>query len=254
VCVAELLVAIRIKLIGLELGLEPKPGGTHDDDELGGALHRATALINENRRDLASGAKNASDIAGDGTIIAWVLGQGERWTVSGPPAEPAGTPRHRETHRETHRENSRGKSRGKRRRKRASWQAAYNAACLYAALAAKGLADQERVVTCLRQTVESPHSEMERPSDWIERDPDLSFLAEPAPARPGEPTPFKEFLDAQKRLDYPAAFQSQSQPQPPVPVPGQRNEVPQATLRDQGHQPVAGDPLGDYITRRPGRR
>jgi len=40
---------------------------------------------------------------------------------------------------------------------------------------------------------------MERAYDWISRDPDLSFLE-------GRDTPFQEFLDAQKRLDYPAAF------------------------------------------------
>ena len=245
VCVAELLVAIRIKLIGLEIG-----GAQDDDAELGGALDRATAAIGENWRDYQRGVEHASDITGDAAILDLVLNQGVSWSVSG----PANTPRPPKEHPREHRGNGRGTRRGTpRKKKRASWQAAYNAACLYAALAAKGLADQEPVVTCLRRTVDSPHSEMERPSDWIERDPDLAFLADQnAPS--GERTPFKEFLDAQKRLDYPAAYLQgpTGQTQARVRLPEPRPEVPHATLSDASHQPVTGDPLGDHIGRRPG--
>ena len=221
--VAGLLVAIRIKLIALEIG---ETQG--DDAELGAALHRATALISENWREYQSGAEHASGIAGDRTIIDWVLSQGERWTAPGPPPGQRDKPRQR----------------GEHRGKRASWQAAYNAACLYAALAAEGLADQQPVVACLRQTVDSPHSEMERPSDWIERDPDLAFLADKNAPR-GEPTPFAAFLDAQKRLDYPAAYLPVLTAPVPVPaqahprLPEQRKETP-----PPGRQPVTGDAQG----------
>jgi hypothetical protein len=77
---------------------------------------------------------------------------------------------------------------------------------------------------------------MERPSDWMERDPDLAFLAGQRPAespgqspgQQGEPTPFARFLDAQKRLDYPAAYLQElaAQPQPqPMPMPMPRQET-----------------------------
>ena len=87
VSVAELLIAIRIKLIGLELG------GTRDDDaELAGALRKASVLIAANWRDLESGVKHASDIAGDGTMIDWVLNRDEQGTGSVPARGPAGAP------------------------------------------------------------------------------------------------------------------------------------------------------------------
>ena len=97
---------------------------------------------------------------------------------------------------------------------------------------------------------------MERPSDWIERDPDLAFLADQnAPS--GEPTPFKEFLDAQKRLDYPAAFLpeliAQRREHAGLPaLPAQRPATSPATLRGPGDQPVTGDALGDHIAPAPG--
>jgi hypothetical protein len=243
--VAGLLVAIRIKLIGLELG------GTRDDDaELGDALRRATALCAESWGEYRSGVECASAIAGDGAIIDWVLSQGERWIMSGPPPGPADPAR------------LGGARRRKLRRKRASWQAAYNAACLYTALAAEGLADQRPAVSCLRQTVDSQHSEMERPSDWMERDPDLAFLAGQRPGessgQQGEPTPFTRFLDAQKRLDYPAAYlrelTAEPQPQPQAHqethprLPEQRQQTPPVTLRGPDYQPVTGDALGAHIT------
>ena len=96
------------------------------------------------------------------------------------------------------------------RRAKASWQAAYNAACLYAALV-DNEADQDPVVACLRSAIGNPRSEMERAYDWISRDPDLSFLKDRDTSRESDPastdgTPFQKFLKAQKRLDYPAAF------------------------------------------------
>ena len=87
-----------------------------------------------------------------------------------------------------------------------SWQAAYNTACLYAALAGScGLNKDEdsdtiekiakRVVTSLNRVVYDRNCEMRRPSDWISVDPDFSYLK--------SSHAFKDFLDTQKRRDYP---------------------------------------------------
>ena len=86
-------------------------------------------------------------------------------------------------------------------RRTPSWQAAYNAACLYAALEQSCLYDQKEnlvtyAVTSLRRAVNDPECEMDRPSDWISADPDLSQL---------ERWPdFISFLYDQKVRDYPA--------------------------------------------------
>jgi len=89
-------------------------------------------------------------------------------------------------------------------RRTPSWQAAYNAACLFAALAhGSGYGCEERrkivarVVTSLRRAVNDPECEMERPWDWISTDPDFRELG----ARSQD---FADFLDDQKRADYPA--------------------------------------------------
>ena len=237
--VAELLVATRIRLLGLKADDDPK------DDELLAALK---ARFKKDRRHCMGAVKIASAIAGESEVIGWALDQ----DVIG--AAAAASP---------------GASGGARRhavgwlharRSRASWQAAYNAACLYAALAQQrrhaaatqqeeaeealeaagevllevtseallGVADdalleaagevlqeaeatigeaeksdkavaiaEEAVVRCLRSAVDNPRSEMERPSDWISRDPDLACLCG------RERSPFQEFLNDQTRLDYP---------------------------------------------------
>ena len=81
-----------------------------------------------------------------------------------------------------------------------SWQAAYNTACLYAALEdrGKGLRGTmaERVVASLRRVVDDRDCDMERPSDWISKDPDFSSLK----ASSGI---FNDFLNAQRQIDYP---------------------------------------------------
>jgi hypothetical protein len=97
-----------------------------------------------------------------------------------------------------------------------SWQAAYNAACLYSALAhntaleAKhdqaGKFDENetkptidamtrQVIACLRRAINDRHCEMGRPSDWIERDPDFSFVRSIGS--------FKTFFNGLKESDYP---------------------------------------------------
>ena len=77
-----------------------------------------------------------------------------------------------------------------------SWQAAYNTACLYAALEDRGKAPRgamaERVVASLRRVVDDRDCDMERPSDWISKDPDFSSLK----ASSGHIQPFPECPEA----------------------------------------------------------
>jgi hypothetical protein len=91
-------------------------------------------------------------------------------------------------------------------RRTPSWQAAYNAACLYAALAGSDRYRQNEkdlkdpmywAVVCLKRVVSDRHCEMERPWDWIHRDPDLRCLNESAD--------FRDLLYKQKKNDYPRA-------------------------------------------------
>ena len=84
-----------------------------------------------------------------------------------------------------------------------SWQAAYNAACLYAVLAdSDGCRQNEKdlidwAVVSLKRVVDDRHCEMERPWDWISRDPDLRCL--------NRSQAFRELLRKQKQNDYPRA-------------------------------------------------
>jgi hypothetical protein len=85
-----------------------------------------------------------------------------------------------------------------------SWQAAYNTACLYAALVdsckCKCLRETmaARAAASLKRVVDDRDCDMQRPSDWISKDPDFSSLK----SSPGK---FKDFLDAQRQADYPTA-------------------------------------------------
>jgi hypothetical protein len=97
-------------------------------------------------------------------------------------------------------------------RSTASWQAAYNTACLYAALADTARKDcapelvlrdlEHRVIVSLRRAVDNPHSELERPSDWIDSDPDFHAMCDD----PQFFTAFEGFLLDQMRQDYPDSF------------------------------------------------
>ena len=82
------------------------------------------------------------------------------------------------------------------RRSSDSWQAAYNTACVYAALAdaRAGAAVRRaelrenlegRVIASLRRVVGNPRSELERPSDWIDSDPDFRAMQDGAAHLPG---------------------------------------------------------------------
>jgi hypothetical protein len=192
--VAELLVATRIKLLALNAGDDPR------DHELVAALK---ARFKKDRRHGKGAVKIASAIARESEIIGWALDQ----DVAGaaPPGAPAEAPRRAASWPHW----LRGAAGWlPARRSRASWQAAYNAACLYAALAqqrryaaaARQEEAEEAVVRCLRSAVDNPRSEMERPSDWISRDPDLACLCG------RERSPFQEFLNDQTRLDYPGEW------------------------------------------------
>ena len=97
-----------------------------------------------------------------------------------------------------------------------SWQAAYNAACLYSALAHNAALEAKyeeggkfdenetqptinamtrQVIACLRRAINDRHCEMGRPSDWIERDPDFTFVR--------SIDSFNTFFKELKESDYP---------------------------------------------------
>jgi len=100
-----------------------------------------------------------------------------------------------------------------------SWPAAYNLACVYAAICAhhqlearmrktgddRAQDDAEqikrlvgKVVTSLEFAITNPECEMERPSEWIDHDPDFDCL------RSGDQfSDFTRFLNAQRQRDYP---------------------------------------------------
>jgi hypothetical protein len=97
-------------------------------------------------------------------------------------------------------------------RRTASWQAAYNTACLYAALisqrratgagpSAEEQAWEDRVVISLGRVADNPHAEMRRPWDVIAKDPDFGVLR----ADPEQFRAFDAFLAEQRRQDYPDA-------------------------------------------------
>jgi hypothetical protein len=229
--VAELLVAIRIKLI--ENDVKAKDGKPEDGDrELTGALQAAAALVDANLRHgrYESAIRIASAVADEESPTAEKIRREQkrirqrqseriRQVLASPSTGKAGT---------WTLMTSGAEARWHRlgglwhlRRAKASWQAAYNAACLYAALPGEE-ADQDVVVACLRGAVDNPRSEMERGYDWISRDPDLSFLKDRESSPESDPastegTPFQKFLETQKRLDYPAAF--------PAERPGARRRV-----------------------------
>jgi hypothetical protein len=97
-----------------------------------------------------------------------------------------------------------------------SWPAAYNLACVYAAICAYYIGQLEdnqaqddaelkclvgKVVTGLEFAINNPECEMERPSEWIDNDPDFDCLR----SRGHQFPEFKNFLDTQKRRDYPSS-------------------------------------------------
>ena len=189
VCVAELLVATRLKLVELELV------------ELG--LGEAKPISDAQLKYLQPGMDITSAITGDAGLIRWLLtephGGHEPQPSAGDPGHKvvAATDRVRWLPRQ-------GRT--------ASWQAAYNAACLYAALQGVDSEVVARVVVALERAINNPDSEMERAYDWICHDPDFTVLQ--------TVEQFEAFRATQERRDYPQAFS------PRVPRQTQRDVAP----------------------------
>jgi hypothetical protein len=129
-------------------------------------------------------------------------------------------------------------------RRTPSWQAAYNAACLYTVLADSGRYRQNEeylmdwAVVSLKRVVDDRHCEMERPWDWISRDPDLRCL--------NKSPVFRELLRKQKQNDYPRAN----------PGPDQTGtELAGLTVPGQARTPGAGQgrDAGEHRRRAAGR-
>jgi hypothetical protein len=85
-----------------------------------------------------------------------------------------------------------------------SWPAAYNTACLYG-VAFEHCAQEETkknipnlAVLSLKRAISPQDSEMQRPSDWINVDPDFADLK-----KMPSPNEFRDFLEEQKQVDYP---------------------------------------------------
>jgi hypothetical protein len=108
-------------------------------------------------------------------------------------------------------------------RRTASWQAAYNTACIYSALAQREAQLEGRVVASLRRAIDSRDSEMERPYDWIECDPDFLALRKAGSKKYPK---FARFLQDQKGRDYPG--------QPQTVAEDEHHDAPADGTRDQG--------------------
>jgi hypothetical protein len=189
VCVAELLVAVRLKFVERELG-EAEP---RQDARIG-------YLTPEY---LKPGLDITSAIAGDTGLIRSLLTDPLAADTSRP-AAGAPEPKLSDTP----------------DRVRwlpwqcctASWQAAYNTACMYASFAGVAPETVARVVAALERAINNPDCEMERPYDWISRDPDFTAV--------DNVSIFGDFRDTQQRRDYPEPFAAR------VPAPRHGEKAP----------------------------
>jgi hypothetical protein len=103
----------------------------------------------------------------------------------------------------------------------ASAEAASADAVLAKAVLAAVLGDLEhRVIASLRRVVGNPHSELERPSDWIDSDPDFQAMRHHSQIFAA----FENFLLEQKQQEYPEAFMTGKCPVPHTnpPISGRR--------------------------------
>jgi hypothetical protein len=195
VCVAELLVAVRLKFVERELA-------------------EAEPCTDARLKYLKLGMGITSDIAGDTGLIHSLLtdplaGDTARPAASAPAPKLSDAP--------------------DRTRwlpwqcRTASWQAAYNTACMYAAFADVVPETAARVVAALERAINNPDSEMERAYDWISRDPDFTALE-------NEPL-FKDFSATQHRRDYPDPFAARVPAQRGKEEPRREEEKKPAALR-----------------------
>jgi hypothetical protein len=228
VCVAQLLVAVRLRLLEHDIEdpgwrqreqvpaprvpLEPRSHGQHSERPAGaGRRHHRPRTSGAKvalagtfgdapvPEDLRHALRISSFIAGDpAPIIAALTGTDEwrtpRRAADGAEPSPATASRVRLL---------------PWQRRTPSWQAAYNTAGVYAALADAAPAPaapefQERIINSLRAAVDNPYSELERASDWIRRDPDFRTMYR----HPEIFGAFLKFLEVQERQDYPEAFLS----------------------------------------------
>jgi hypothetical protein len=228
VCLAQLLVAVRQQTLN-EKQADPLPHG----------LARLLPAVRKARKDHPKGPvqqlvavrqimkddplprpqkvlRIATAIADDSSCIAKVLG------IRYKPGRPW---------RQGHHPRMVKRLRTRRRPRQystTSWPAAYNLACVYAAICAhpqqleacmrktgddRAQNDAEqikrqlqylvgKVVTSLEFAINNRECEMERPSEWIDHDPDFDCL------RSGDQfSEFRRFLDAQRQRDYPLSGQ-----------------------------------------------
>ena len=176
VCVAELLVAVRLKFIERELG-------------------EAELCPDAQLRYLKPGLDITSDIAGDTALI--------RSLLTDPLADDAGLPAAGAPEPKLSDAPDRVRWLPWQCRT-ASWQAAYNTACMYAAFADMAPETVARVVAALERAINNPDSEMERAYDWISRDPDFTAV-DNVPL-------FEDFRATQERRDYPEPFAARVPP------------------------------------------
>ena len=187
VSVAELLIAVRRKLVEREIAyraLWPAEPGPADPGPLGGDRPRVTAADPDREQGIPRELRQAVKIAslGGATLSTWRNCSQSCWRSLGSPIRSAGCPAPPAAFTPADCDDSRNRIRrlpGQRRT--ASWQAAYNAAALFAALAVVApepvaLVLEDWVIASLRRAIDNPLSELERPSDWIGHDPDLRPL------------------------------------------------------------------------------
>jgi len=189
VLIAELLVAVRQRL------------NEHECDHASEDCHQAGKARPRTRRAMRIISAFSDDITATEMLLTQNAGEMHlpRWLLW----------RQRRSSYYTKKEWRLGANAGRTRwlpwqRRTPSWGAAYNAACLYAALAGSAWYRQNEkdlkdpmvsAVNSLKRVVDDRHCEMERPWDWISKDPDLKYLY--------SSPEFREFVCDQRQKDYP---------------------------------------------------
>src|SRR6266700_3014398 len=192
VLIAELLVAVRQRL------------NEHECDHASEDCHQAGKARPRTRRAMRIISAFSDDITAIEMLLTQNAGEKHlpRWLIW----------RQRRSSYHTEKECRLGANAGRTRwllwqHRTPSWGAAYNAACLYAALAGSAWYRQNEkdlkdsmvsAVNSLKRVVNDRHCEMERPWDWISKDPDLKYLY--------SSPEFREFVRDQRQNDYPREY------------------------------------------------